>query len=217
MPDWISSCTLANCGALASGPSTVASSSGSPTTIALAASAASASNSASLAAGTTIRVGEAHDWPQLRIMPSTPLGTAVAKSASGRNTLGDLPPSSCTTRLTVVAAFCATSTPARVEPVNETMSTSGWPDIAAPTTSPVPMTRLNTPAGVPASCITCANSSAVSGDSSLGLSTTVHPAASAGATLAVIWYNGQFHGVIAAQTPIGSLRTWMPFTSLSNA
>jgi hypothetical protein len=67
---------------------------------------------------------------------------------------------------------------------------------------------------VPASCITCANSSAVNGDSSLGLSTTVQPAASAGATLAVIWYSGQFHGVISAQTPIGSLRTWMPLTSL---
>ena len=101
-----------------------------------------------------MRVGEAHDWPQLRIMPSTPLGTALAKSASGRNTLGDLPPSSCTTRLIVGAAACATSTPARVEPVKETMSTSGCADIAEPTTSPVPLTRLNTPGGVPASCMT---------------------------------------------------------------
>jgi hypothetical protein len=134
-----------------------------------------------------MRVGAAHDWPTLRIAPSTPLGTAPAKLASGRNTLGDLPPSSCTTRLIVGAAFCATSTPARVEPVNETMSTSGWLDIAEPTASPDPMTRLNTPGGAPASCITCANSSAENGDSSLGLSTTVQPAASAGASLAVIW------------------------------
>ena len=74
-----------------------------------------------------------------------------------------------------------------MEPVNDTMSTSGWLDIAEPTTSPVPLIRLNTPGGVPASCITCANSSAVKGDSSLGLSTTVQPTASAGATLAVIW------------------------------
>jgi hypothetical protein len=32
------------------------------------------------------------------------------------------------------------------------------------------------------------------------LSTTVQPAAIAGATLAVTWYSGQFHGVISAQT-----------------
>ena len=40
-----------------------------------------------------------------------------------------------------------------------------------------------------------------------GLSTTVQPAAMAGATLQTIWLSGQFHGVISAQTPIGSLTT----------
>ena len=102
-------------------------------------------------------------------------------------TLGDLPPSSCATRLTVGAAACATSTPARVEPVIEIMSTSGCAASAAPTSGPSPLTRLNTPAGTPASCITSANSSALSGDSSLGFRTTVQPAASAGPTFAVIW------------------------------
>ncbi len=38
--------------------------------------------------------------------------------------LADLPPSSWATRFTVGAAACATSTPARVEPVNDIMSTS---------------------------------------------------------------------------------------------
>jgi hypothetical protein len=37
----------------------------------------------------------------------------------------DLPPSSCDTRFTVSAAAFATCTPARVEPVKETMSMSG--------------------------------------------------------------------------------------------
>ena len=41
--------------------------------------------------------------------------------------------------------------------------------------------------GVPASCMIWANSSALSGESSLGFSTTVQPEAMAGATLAVIW------------------------------
>jgi hypothetical protein len=57
----------------------------------------------------------------------------------------------------------------------------------------------------------------VNGDSSLGLSTTVQPAASAGATLAVTWYSGQFHGVISAQDPDRFLADEDPLTSLSNA
>ena len=46
----------------------------------------------------------------------------------------------------------------------------------------------------------CAENGAIS----LGLSTIVQPAASAGATLHAIWFAGQFHGVISAQTPTGS-------------
>ena len=42
---------------------------------------------------------------------------------------------------------------------------------------------------------------------SLGLSTMVQPASSAGAILAAIWFNGQFHGVMAPTTPMGSLTT----------
>ena len=38
-----------------------------------------------------------------------------------------------------------------------------------------------------------------------GFSTMVQPVASAGATLQVIWFSGQFQGVIRVQTPIGSL------------
>ena len=48
--------------------------------------------------------------------------------------LADLPPSSRATRLTVPAATSATRLPARVEPVKQTMSTSGWAAIASPTT-----------------------------------------------------------------------------------
>ena len=63
--------------------------------------------------------------------------------------MADLPPNSSATRLTVAAATSATRLPARVEPVNETMSTSGWAAMASPTTGPKPDTRLNTPAGRP--------------------------------------------------------------------
>ena len=76
--------------------------------------------------------------------------------------------------------------------------------MASPTTGPYPLIRLNTPAGTPAACSTSAKMIASMGDSSLGFSTIVQPAASAGATLEAIWLIGQFHGVIMPQTPIGS-------------
>ncbi len=97
--------------------------------------------------------------------------------------LADLPPSSWATRFTVGAAFSATSTPARVEPVNETMEISGCDAIAEPTVGPSPLTRLKTPAGTPASSMISARIIASNGAISLGFRTMVQPAASAGATL----------------------------------
>jgi hypothetical protein len=53
---------------------------------------------------------------------------------------------------------------------------------------------LKTPGGTPASSRISARMMADSGASSLGLSTIVQPAASAGATLQAIWLAGQFQG-----------------------
>ena len=56
--------------------------------------------------------------------------TAVATaagSASSSTTAADLPPSSRLTRLRSAAHAAATALPAAVEPVNETLSTPGWP------------------------------------------------------------------------------------------
>jgi hypothetical protein len=55
-----------------------------------------------------------------------------------------------------------------------------------PTVRPKPVTKLNTPAGSPDSWMISARMKAFSGATSLGLSTTVQPAARAGATLAAI-------------------------------
>jgi hypothetical protein len=90
----------------------------------------------------------------------------------------------------VVDATSDTRRPARVEPVNETMSTSRWPANASPTTGPNPVTRLKTPAGSPISSKISARTKALSGATSLGFNTTVQPAARAGATLAAIWWSG---------------------------
>ena len=137
----------------------------------------------------------------------TPPVTAFARSAPSRMTFGDLPPSSWLTRFTVGAARLATSTPARVEPVKEIMSISGCSLMAAPTSGPRPLIRLNTPLGTPASCRISAKISADDGVNSDGFRIMVQPAASAGATLQVIWFNGQFHGVIMPTTPTGSRTT----------
>jgi hypothetical protein len=63
---------------------------------------------------------------------------------------------------------------------------------------------LSTPSGRPASDSASAKAYAVSGVSGGGLSTTEHPAASAGASLSEGVLRGPFHGVIAATTPTGS-------------
>jgi hypothetical protein len=128
--------------------------------------------------------------PEFRNALLTVAFTAFARSASGRTTLADLPPSSSATRFTVSAAARDTSRPAAVDPVNDTMSTPGCAASAAPTTGPVPTTTLNTPGGRPASSNASASSSAADGATSLGLRTTVQPASSAGATFATTWCSG---------------------------
>jgi hypothetical protein len=57
---------------------------------------------------------------------------------------------------------------------------------------------------MPASSAICSNRSEVSGVSSAGLSTTVLPPASAGASFQAAIVSGKFQGVISATTPSGS-------------
>ena len=70
------------------------------------------------------------------------------------------------------------SLPVGTDPVSEIMSTPGWRTSAAPT-SPPPVTTLHTPGGR-MSPSSAASLSELKGVSSLGLRTTVQPAASAG-------------------------------------
>ena len=68
---------------------------------------------------------------------------------------------------------------------------------------------LTTPAGRPASTSSATNASVVSGVSSAGLTTTVQPAASAGAILRVAIASGKFHGVMRKHGPTGCCETIM--------
>ena len=92
--------------------------------------------------------------------------------------------------------------PTSVEPVNATLSTSGCSTSARPV-SPAPVTMLTTPGGRSACWQISANSSAVSGVVSAGLSTTVLPQASAGAIFHASISSGKFHGMTWPATPSG--------------
>src|SRR5436309_1693387 len=151
MPFLISAWILSHWMRETTGPMLVPSARGSPALVFSATPLAMAATSFIFDSGTIIRVGALHDCPELLKTCATPPATAFCRSASSRMTLGDLPPSSWLTRLTVGAARLATSMPARVEPVKEIMSMSGCSLIAAPTSGPRPLTRLNTPLGTPAS------------------------------------------------------------------
>ena len=105
--------------------------------------------------------------------------------------------------------------PTSVEPVKATLSTSGCETSAAPV-DPSPVTMLTTPAGSSAWRRTSQNSSAVSGVVSAGLSTTVFPAASAGATFHASISSGKFHGITWPATPTGRGRRFgNAYSSLS--
>ena len=110
--------------------------------------------------------------------------------------LADLPPSSSVTRLIVSAAPAAILRPTSVEPVKAIFATSGCSTSRWPQTEPGPATTFTTPSGMPASSAIRSNSSAVSGVSSAGFSTTVFPAASAGPSFQPAIVSGKFQGVI---------------------
>src|SRR5262249_61386587 len=122
-------------------------------------------------------------------------------------TRGASPPSSSDTFFTVPAHFAISSLPTLVEPVKVSLRTIGLVASSSPTTDAEPGTTEKTPGGSPARDPSSARASAESGVALAGFSTIVHPAAIAGPALRGIIAIGKFHGVIAAQTPIGCLRT----------
>ena len=80
------------------------------------------------------------------------------------------------------------------------------PASASPVARSHPVTTLTTPAGSPAAESTSAKATVEAGQCSEGLTTTVFPAASAGASFQVSSSSGEFHGVMAPTTPTGSRR-----------
>ena len=71
------------------------------------------------------------------------------------------------------------------------------------------VTTLTTPSGSPASSSSLTKYSVVSGVSAAGLTTTVQPAARAGAIFRVAIASGKFHGVMRKHGPTGCCETIM--------
>ncbi len=94
--------------------------------------------------------------------------------------------------------------PTSVEPVKQTLRTAGWVTKRCPTTDPFPGNTVKTCSGRPASSASSARRIAVSGVTSAGFSTTVFPAASAGANPQPAIGIGKFHGTMTPTTPSGS-------------
>jgi hypothetical protein len=135
--------------------------------------------------GTSNREVSAQPWPAWVTMLKAANIAAVPKSASSSTMAADLPPSSRKTRLSVALAAAMMARPVGVDPVNVTMSTSGLVVSTAPTSGSDELRTLTTPAGMSVWLAMISPSASVtSGVSGAPLSTTVHPAASAGASLA---------------------------------
>src|ERR1700676_493143 len=156
-----------------------------------------------------MRLGQTQVWPALRYFEAIAPLTAISMSASSNTMNGALPPSSSETFLTVPAHCSISNLPISVEPVKVSLRTIGFEVISAPISLDPPVTQEKTPAGTPARSANSHSASAENGVAVAGFSTIVQPAASAGPHLRVIIAAGKFHGVIAAQTPIGSLVTTM--------
>jgi hypothetical protein len=133
-------------------------------------------------------VAAVQSWPALKKPAATIPSTASAMSASSNTMTGALPPSSRCTRFRSEEAAFATAMPARTEPVIEIIAGVGWSTIAAPVARP-PVITLSTPAGRN-SAATSASSRVDEGVVSEGFSTTVFPAAMAGANFHVAMFSG---------------------------
>jgi hypothetical protein len=110
-------------------------------------------------------------------------GATTAISASSSTIAASLPPSSSVIRLSVSATLCITFLPVPVEPVNDTLATSGWVVSRAPRSFWSTIT-FSTPAGR-MSAANSPSSKVVSGVVGAGLATIVLPAISPGASFII--------------------------------
>ena len=173
-------------------------------------------NGSAIDSWTKSRLPAQHTSPWLKKMPLTTPSIAWSMGASSKMMLAALPPSSRVSALSVPATARPISLPTDVEPVKATLSTSGCLTRARPI-SPGPVMMLTTPGRqVRLAAHVGEEQRAVSGVELAGLSTTVLPAASAGAIFQASISSGKFHGMTCAATPSGrGSRPGNAYSSLS--
>src|SRR5207244_2097797 len=93
--------------------------------------------------------------------------------------------------------------PTSLDPGRTNPSTSGWSRSSCPTVAPGPVTKLNTPAGSPASLRVSARPRPMNGVSLAGLKTTVLPVISAPVDIPAAIARGKLNGATTAQTAYG--------------
>ena len=96
---------------------------------------------------TRIRERAQQSWPALSKTAYGAAAAAAATSASAKTMLALLPPSSRVTRFTCSAQPAMICLPTSVEPVKQTLRTSGWVTKRSPTTEPLPGMTVSTPSG----------------------------------------------------------------------
>mmetsp|Transcript_61289 Transcript_61289/g.142571 ORF Transcript_61289/g.142571 Transcript_61289/m.142571 type:complete len:204 (+) Transcript_61289:525-1136(+) len=182
-----------------SGPICVPSASGSPTWILLAAATSLSISTCSMSLCTRRRLVAEHTWPEQEKMPIITQSTTASRCsrASSKTMKADLPPSSNAVGRKRLAEASSILRPAAPLPVKETLSKSEWSisvwPVLLPGTSSCggpPVTTFNAPGHTPAAATISPRAQQVREAKGDGLSTTVQPAASAGATFMMACMSG---------------------------
>ena len=129
------------------GPTTVDMSVGSPTFSTPANWASPATTWSKMLRCTMARVGAVQIWPEWKAHTEPMAVTTPLMSASSNTTAPPLPPSSMSIRFMVGAPAEAMRCPTAVDPVNETMSTSGEVVRTEAGSAPWELMMLTTPGG----------------------------------------------------------------------
>ena len=202
------SSTFATAASSISGPWSTPSSKPWPTRRALTAAENRSTNASWIPSCTRIRLAQTHVWPMLRNFEAIAPSTATSRSASSKTISGALPPSS-SEHLLHRARALRHQLLADLGRAGERQLADrrvGRELVADHRRRARARRRRRRPGARPARA-SSASASAESGVALAGFSTIVQPAASAGPALRGIIAIGKFHGVIAAQTPIGCLST----------
>ena len=94
--------------------------------------------------------------------------------------------------------------PTSFDPVNEMKRSRGLITSGSPTSAPEPLTKLTTPAGMPASSSSAKKRQAIHGASDDGLSTMQLPVTIPAEVMPAMMASGKFQGGITPPTPRGT-------------